>query len=108
MAGGNEMTPEEIVRELIDYLDLRLSHGAIEQEVYKRDLFKIFAEAYRNGYVKSPSHPLLTAGSLEGIISARWFPDTDKATLAEKKKLLGSVTTKWREWHFALDHYNRV
>ena len=67
------MNQEEIIREIVTLTDRHLRNvlGYIGQEPYKGDFFRIFREAYRNGYCDVSSSPRLTADRLRGILLER-------------------------------------
>lgn len=99
------MTQEEIIQHLHELLDLHLKliRGYVGQEPYKGNFFRLFMEAYRNGYFERSSRPLLTGDALRVIIQARWLTG-DKARDEEKLSLMEQLLLKWDEWRYALDH----
>jgi len=97
------MTEEEIIQTLIDYLNQHLSgtRGYIGHSPYKSDIFELFADAYRKGYLDVSSNPRLTADGLRQVLSARWSaPDDDQG-----QRLMEGVLQMWREWQYAWDHH---
>lgn len=98
------MTQEEIVRELVNYLEQHLSgvRGSMDQEPYKGDFFRLFKEAFQQGYFDS-GRPILTAGALIDILATRWLTGDSQDEL--KEELIDSLYTKWAEWRYAWEHY---
>ena len=100
------MTQEGIIEQLQEYLDQHLKgmRGAVSQEPYRGDFFKLFKEAYHNNYFDDSSGPILTADALTGVLCTRWY--TEDQELNEKKELLmDQLFSKWYEWRYAWDHY---
>jgi hypothetical protein len=66
----------------------------------RTNIFKLFREAYDNGYCEHPSSPLLTGDALRDILQNRW--DTGGTdTEAQRQKLTDAVLTMWNEWQYA-------
>ncbi len=101
------MTPEKIIEEIIDCLDSHLKggRGYIGQEPYKGDFFKLFKEAYRNGYFEDSTSQRLTGDALRDILKERWLKEDGKND--ERMKLMERLFTMWNEWRYAWDHYDR-
>ena len=99
------MTQEEIIERLIRYLDSHLKGewGDIGQEPYKSDFFKLFKEAYRNGYCDDQASPRLTSDYLTDIVGERW--ETSEEAEDKKQELMEQFFPKWDEWRYAWDHY---
>ena len=64
------MTQEEIITRVIERLDFHLKGGWPVHQDYRT--FKLFREAYDNGYCEHPSSPLLTGDALRDILQDRW------------------------------------
>lgn len=97
------MTQEEIITRLIDHLDLYLTggFGSVHQDPYKSDIFKLFREAYNNGYCEHPSSPLLTGDALRDTLQVLWDTGGEET---QRQKLANEVLTMWDEWRYAWDH----
>jgi hypothetical protein len=95
------MTQEEIITRLIERLDfhLRSGFGSVHQDPYKNDIFKLFREAYNNGYCEQTSRPLLTGDALRDTLQVRW----DTANETQRHDLAQAVLTMWDEWRYAWD-----
>ncbi len=100
------MNQEEIITTALSYLEQHLNggRGHMDQEPYKRDIFNLFREAYKNKYFDSSSSPLLTGDAFRDALVARWFTDDEKED--EKTRLLEQLVRKWDAWRYAWDHYN--
>ena len=98
------MTPDEIIKRIIDYLDGHLggSRGSMHQEPYKGDFFKLFREAYDNGYFDESSRPGLRGDALREKIIERWFTGGD-ATDEKRWELMNEFSVTWDEWRYAWD-----
>jgi hypothetical protein len=100
------MTKDEIILTMIQFLDQHYEgklRGSMHQEPYKGDLFKLFVEAYNNGYIHDSSQPL-TAGALPDTIVPKWFTSDEKAN-AKRTELLTTLSSFWSEWQYAWDHH---
>ena len=100
------MNAEEIITEIIAFLDARLpppagGGGYMGQEPYKGDLFNLFSEAYHNGYINLGASPYLSADGLKEIIVARWQNGTED----QRYKQIDRLCTMWQEWHYAWDKH---
>ena len=97
------MTQEEIITRLIDHLDLYFTggFGSVHQDPYKSDIFKLFREAYNNGYCEHPSRPLLTGDALRDTLQVLWDTGGEET---QRQKLANEVLTMWDEWRYAWDH----
>lgn len=73
------------------------------QEPYKGDFFRLFREAYRNGYCDVSSSPRLTADRLRDILIARCTSGNEQ----QRDKLIEQLCDMWDEWRYARDHYER-
>ena len=100
------MTQEEIIKQILEYLDQHLKdlRGAIDQEPYKGDFFKLFKEAYRNNYFDST--PRLTGDALMDVIITRWFTE-DEEENKKKRWWMEQLFQKWNEWRYAWVHYEQ-
>ena len=100
------MTQDEIINQIVEYLDqhLRGSRGAMSQEPYKGDFFKLFEEAYRGGYFDVTSSPRLTGDGLIDPIVARWFTG-DEEEDNRRERLMHKLLPMWSEWRYAWDRH---
>ena len=100
------MTQKQIIDEVITHLDLHLKDvlGYIGQEPYKGDFFKLFKEAYREGYFQPSSNPRLTGDAFRIILLDRWNTGGDNKK-QERQKLMEQLFARWDEWRYAWDHY---
>ena len=100
------MEREEIIEGFLDLLKFHFKGGAsVHQEPYKGELFKLFKEAYHNGYFETGS-PILTGDSLVDVIAARWHPGYEKEDEL-KREFAWKVLAIWDQWQYAWDHYER-
>ncbi len=99
------MTPDEIIKQIIDYLKGHLhgSRGAIEGN-YKADFFKLFREAYDENYFDESSRAGLRGDALRDIIVERWFTGDD-AKDEKRWELMSQFSAMWDEWRYAWDHH---
>ena len=101
------MTAEQIIAEIIEFLNSRLppaqggAGGNMGQPPYRGDLFKLFSEAYRYGYMDHGSQPYLSADGLREILRARWHNGTEE----QREGLIDKLCTMWEEWRYAWDNY---
>ena len=98
------MNAEETITEVVTFLNSSLPGGGVGymgQEPYRGDLFKLFSEAYRKGYMNRDANPYLSADGLRGFIIARW----DNGTQEQRDKLIDRLCTMWQEWRYAWDKY---
>ena len=99
------MNRDEIIREVIDLLEQHLggTRGAMDQEPYKGDFFKLFKEAYRQGLMEPGGQRMLTADALSGVLAERFF--TEDSQDDKRRDLMEQLYIKWAEWRYAWDHY---
>ena len=64
------------------------------------DLFKIFREAYDEGYCSIDQNPVLTGSALAEVL-AEALGETGV------DDFVSIITTKWDNWRYALDNYER-
>lgn len=93
------MTKDEIVDEVISLLrDHKAGRrGSIHQDPYKHDFFRLFAEAYNAGMMKSGSPDFLRADALTEMIATR-APE-----LVEGEVWQG-LYGLWSAWTYTWDH----
>lgn len=96
------MTAPEIFRKIEEHLDMTHKQilGNMRQDPYRSDLFKLFAEAYRNRFFDEESEPLLTGDAILVKLERRWVADNE-----ERRKLLWDFTTMWNDWRYAWDKH---
>ncbi len=101
---SSRMTAEEIIIAVVEFLDQSIRGSgtrAIGQPPYRDDLFSLFSEAYRNGYMVRGSSYHLSADSLRAYIMARW----ENGTQEQRDKLTDEACTMWQEWRYAWDRH---
>jgi len=98
------MTSEEILDQIIKYLDQHLSIGGrdIGQDHYKSDFFKLCKEAHKNGYFEPSLHPRLTGDAMRDTLRERWSTG-GSAKESERSKLMEQLFAMWDEWRYVLD-----
>jgi len=96
------MKREEIIKEMVRLLDGHFSgiRGSIGQDHYRSDFFKLFKEAYRNGYLVDSESPVLTGDNLVDLTIARRAVDSDKNP--EHGKILSDFARQWNNWRYAV------
>ena len=101
------MTQDDVIAQIIEFLDGQLKdiRGHIAQEPYKGDVFKLFKDAYHNGYFDESSRPGLRGDALRDIIVARWFTHDD-AEDEKRWELMNQFSARWDEWRYAWDNYD--
>ena len=101
------MTPDEIINRIIDYLKGHRngSRGDIGATDYKYDFFKLFKDAYDNGYFDESSRLGLRGDALREIIVVRW-PIGDDAEADKRRELMNQFSAMWDEWRYAWDHHD--
>jgi hypothetical protein len=99
------MTREYIIRCAIEYLEQHLTEGrgAMSQEPYRGDWFRLFKEAYRGGFLIAGVADSLRPDAFAEIIVTRWFTDDDRDDA--RAKLMHSFLQRWEEWRYAWDRY---
>ncbi len=93
-------------KEILDLIDEYL-----EQEIRKDrpsphdiDYFRLFAEAYNQGYFERTSSPRLTADAFTQDLDGRSSDETEHNRIKIKK--LNKLAKRWREWQYAWDNVN--
>ncbi len=100
------MTQDEIINQIVEYLDQHLHgmRGAMGQEPYKGDFFKLFKEAYRGGYFDVTSSPRLTGDGLIDLIKVRWTTGGDEE-VSRRAQWMHQLLPMWNEWRYAWDRH---
>jgi hypothetical protein len=100
----NEVTREEIIETLINYLDQQLTRtrAHIAQPSSKAEFFALFKEAYANRYFEEV--PNLKADALREVLVDRWS-SIRVGFDAEKRQLIDEWSSRWEEWRYALENY---
>ena len=98
------MNADEIVEGIIKFLHGHKngSGGHIHQNVYKQDLFRLFAAAVRAGLIDDQTHANYL--SVDGVISIITAKDPD----VFKYKEWEDVRTCWQEWSYAWKHRDQL
>ena len=99
------MNKDEIIERVASYLEQHLNdtRGALRQDGYRHDFFRLFAQAYRNAK-EDPSGNCITGDGLLEDIAERWMLD-DSEQSQRKRDLLKRLCQMWDEWQFAWDNY---
>jgi hypothetical protein len=69
---------------------------------YKGDLFKLFLQAYKQGYVQSAGPAPLTRSAMRDEILARYQPEPSSPG---QREFLDQIVILWDAWSYALDRY---
>jgi hypothetical protein len=98
------MQAEEILDALDEYLRQYSGHtrGLAWQEPYKGDLFKLFLQAYKQGYVQSTGPAPLIGSAIRDELMARYQPQNSSP---EQREFLDQIVILWDAWSYALDRY---
>jgi hypothetical protein len=99
------LTRDEIIETLIQYLDQQLERvrGHTAQPSCKADFFKLFKEAYANGYFEGS--PSLEADFIRKTLLTRWSSIRDGQE-EQKSKLIEEWSARWEEWRYAFQNYS--
>ena len=96
------MQSDEILDALEEYLGQYVggTRGFAWQEPYRGDLFRLFMQAYKPGYVSSTGPAPLTGSAIRDALSTRFQPvDPSPDQLA----FLEQIAILWDAWSYALD-----
>lgn len=98
------MQSEEILDALEEYLGQYVggTRGLAWQEPYRGDLFKLFLQAYKQGYVQSAGPSPLTGSAIRDEILARSQPTNPSQG---QRDFLDQIVILWDAWGYALDRY---
>jgi hypothetical protein len=98
------MQAEEILDALEEYLRQYVgrTRGLAWQEPYKGDLFKLFLQAYKQGYVQSAGPAPLIGSAIRDELMARYQPEPPSS---EQREFLEQIVILWDAWGYALDRY---
>jgi hypothetical protein len=98
------MQSEEILDALEEYLGQYVggTRGLAWQDPYRGDLFKLFLQAYKQGYVQSAGPAPLTGSAIRDELLARAEPTTPSA---DQHTFLDQIVILWDAWSYALDRY---
>lgn len=98
------MQAEEILDALEEYLGQYVggTRGLAWQAPYKGDLFKLFLQAYKQGYVQSIGPAPLTGSAIRDELIARYQPQNPSQ---EQIEFLDQIVILWDAWSYALDRY---
>jgi hypothetical protein len=98
------MQSDEILDTLEEYLRQYGGHtrALAWQEPYKGDLFKLFIQAYKQGYVQSTGPGPLIGSAIREELTARYQPQTPSQ---EQREFLDQIIILWDAWSYALDRY---
>jgi hypothetical protein len=98
------MQADEILDALEEYLRQYVGRTRefAWQAPYKGDLFKLFMQAYKQGYVQSTGPAPLTGGAIRDELIARYQPGHPSQ---EQREFLDQIVILWDAWSYALDRY---
>ncbi len=100
------MTAQQILVQIIEYLDQHLSgiRGHIGQDPYKSDFFKLCKEAHRHGYFEPSSNPRLTGNAMRDTLQVHWSTGGD-AKEETRFNLMDRLFAMWDEWEYARNNF---
>ncbi len=103
------MTNDEILTRLNEYLDQHISgiRGALRQDPYMGDIFKLFAAATATHESAGPNSPQITNDGLVEDIGERSQQADTPEHHQKKLELLRRVGAMWSEWDYAWRMYSR-
>jgi hypothetical protein len=98
------MQSEEILDTLEEYLRQYVggTRALAWEAPYKGDLFKLFMQAYKQGYVQSTGPAPLTGSAIREELMARYQPERPSQ---EQREFLEQISILWDAWSYALDRY---
>ena len=98
------MQSEEILDALEEYLGQYVgrTRGLAWQDPYRGDLFKLFLQAYKQGYVQSAGPAPLTGSAIRDELLERYQPTSPSP---EQREFLEQIVILWDAWSYALDRY---
>jgi hypothetical protein len=96
------MQSEEILDALEEYLGQYVggTRGFAWQDPYRGDLFRLFMQAYKQGYVSSAGPAPLTGSAIRDELSTRYQP---KDPSQDQRDFLEQIAILWDAWSYALD-----
>jgi hypothetical protein len=99
---GDHMESEEILDALEEYLRQYVggTRGLAWQDPYKGDLFKLFLQAYKQGYAHATAPAPLTGSTIRDELIARYQPVSPSQAQLE---FLDQIVILWDAWSYALD-----
>jgi len=98
------MQSEEILDALEEYLRQYVggTRGLAWQAPYKGDLFKLFMQAYKQGYVQSAGPAPLTGTAIREELMAQYQPQNPSQ---EQREFFEQIVILWDALSYALDRY---
>ena len=96
------MQSDEILDALEEYLGQYVggTRGYAWQDPYRGDLFKLFLQAYKQGYVSSAGPAPLTGSAIRDALSTRFQPVDPPQ---DQLDFLEQIAILWDAWGYALD-----
>jgi hypothetical protein len=96
------MQSDEILDALEEYLGQYVggTRKLAWEDPYRGDLFKLFMQAYKQGYVQSGTADALTGSAIRDELIARAEP-TPPST--DQREFLDQIVILWDAWTYALD-----
>lgn len=98
------MKRDEVVSKIVELLRLHKDglRGSLHQEPYKGDAFNIFADAFNNGLIGSPSQSdYLSADALRNELDSR-------APELVEQEAWGILNRFWADWTYAWDNADKL
>ena len=96
------MQSEEILDALEEYLGQYVggTRGLAWQDPYRSDLFKLFLQAYKQGYVQSAGPAPLIGPVIRDALMTRYQPVSPSP---DQLEFLNQIVILWDAWAYALD-----
>jgi hypothetical protein len=96
------MESEEILDALEEYLRQYVgsTRAMAWQEPYKGDLWKLFMQAYKQGYVQSAGPSPLDGSVIRNTLMTRYQP---VSASPDQLEFLEQIVILWDAWSYALD-----
>ena len=97
------MNQEEKFTEIGNFIISEWKAGATDAcgEMFKSALFQHFTEAYDNGWCPNTDSVNISGDMLRNYVFVQIFDSKDEKLI---NNFLGSITTMWQEWQYALDN----
>jgi hypothetical protein len=98
------MQSDEILDALEEYLGQYVggTRRLAWEDPYRGDLFKLFLQAYKQGYVQSAAPAPLIGSAIRDELLARSRPTSPSP---DQRAFLDQIVILWDAWSYALDRY---
>ena len=97
------MDREEIVSDIMRKLEFHITSTAhMSQEPYRRDMFSVFKEAYKNGLCDDSNPDQLTGDVLTRLAVDRLGESVENPRFDDQVE---RFSISWNEWKYAFDNY---